>query len=323
MTLEARPNAQQHFSLNLPDINQKRMLKWDDLNILEPQDFFMSGLRVAQRYCEIPFSGYDIQITSEIPINAGISSSSALVVSWMHFLLKTFGDKDWIDPLLLAQAAYEAEVLEHNSPGGKMDQYAIALGHILYLETGAKLEYTVFKNPLKTLILAESGIPKDTIGTLKNVRSLTLKSVSSVQDYFPNFNIHTATLEGLDSYAMKLDAGLQPYFLAAIQNHVITQKALHEFTSGTIDIEYLGRLMYSHHGVLRDLLQVSHPTIDRFIDGAMQAGAYGGKIVGSGGGGCAIVLCDLKNKEEVIESLVREGAKKAYEINITPGSYVV
>ena len=43
--------------------------------------------------------------------------------------------------------------------------------------------------------------------------------------------------------------------------------------------------MNGHHEVLRDLLKITVPRIDAMVNAALKAGAYGAKIVGSGGGG--------------------------------------
>ena len=50
--------------------------------------------------------------------------------------------------------------------------------------------------------------------------------------------------------------------------------------------KFIGELLSEHHTILRDVLQVSTPKIESMIDAAMDAGALGGKINGSGGGGC-------------------------------------
>lgn len=86
ITLKARENNSNNFIINLPDINQTRIIPISEKALnLEKEDFFMSALKVLQRYHCIPNTGYEIEITSSIPINAGVSSSSALVVTWVNF----------------------------------------------------------------------------------------------------------------------------------------------------------------------------------------------------------------------------------------------
>ena len=73
-------------------------------------------------------------IRSKIPINAGLSSSSALTISWIQFLIAAFSERS-TSPKELALLAYETEVIESGSSGGKMDQFTIAIGDTIFLDT--------------------------------------------------------------------------------------------------------------------------------------------------------------------------------------------
>ena len=117
-------NELEMFHLIMPDINSSRSFSiYESFENLMSGDHFASAIRVVRRYGCIPNKGYSITITGKIPINAGLSSSSAIVVAWVSFLLKTFGCSSVITDELIAEIAYKSEVIEHNAPGGKMDQY--------------------------------------------------------------------------------------------------------------------------------------------------------------------------------------------------------
>jgi hypothetical protein len=53
-------------------------------------------------------------------------------------------------------------------------------------------------------------------------------------------------------------------------------------------VEFIGTggLLNRHHAKLQDAQRISTPKIDRMLEAALNAGAVGGKINGSGGGGC-------------------------------------
>ena len=55
------------------------------------------------------------------------------------------------------------------------------------------------------------------------------------------------------------------------------------------------------------------------IEAALAAGAFGAKIVGSGGGGCIVALAKQQNKEAIINAMMESGAKDAYEVSISNG----
>ncbi len=75
--------------------------------------------------------------------------------------------------------------------------------------------------------------------------------------------------------------------------------------------------MSEHQAVLRDVLHISTPKIDRMIEAANNAGAYGGKINGSGGGGCMFAYAP-EGAEEVAVAIERAGGK-AYIVTADDG----
>jgi galactokinase len=141
LVLSAKKNTTESFYILMPNISLERsILIPKSFQNLEPQDYLAAALRVIQKHGCIPLVGYNILIKSDIPINAGVSSSSAVVVAFVHFLLKAFGCDQQISSEFITQPAYEAEVMEHKSPGGKMDQYTIAIGNIIYIDTASDFQ---------------------------------------------------------------------------------------------------------------------------------------------------------------------------------------
>jgi len=317
-------NTDGYFHIRMPDIGEERMIAISEsFDSLLKNDHLGSVLRVVRRYGCIPKNGYDIEIKSTIPINAGVSSSSAVVVSWTHFLLETFGSDQKITPQFVAQLAYEAEVLEHQSPGGKMDQYTIALGNIIYLETGAALSFRAIGKQLYGLVLGVSGIPKQTLGVLGNLREKAQEAISEVKRKEPQFDLKKTRPQETKRFLPLITTSLRPYFLAAIENHDITLRALKAFETQPLDTKIIGQLMTEHHGVLKDRLHITVPLIDSMIDAALGAGAYGAKIVGSGGGGSIIALVPKKQIVAVIKAIKDSGATNAFEVEVVGGSRVI
>ena len=323
ITLQATKNNSDYFFLDKPDVNIKRKIYFKDEIILPKNpDFFLSTLQVLKRYGCIPNCGYDIKITGTIPINAGTSSSSAIVVAWVQFLLKAFGPQELLTPKKIAQIAFESEVLEYNFPGGKMDQFSISLGNIIYLETGKNFLVDVINLPLEGLIIAESGVKKDTIGLLKELKGNSWKAIQEVENKIPNFTMKTAKMENLTSYLDCLTDDLKPYFEAALGNYHVTKMAFQEFKSGHINLEKIGSLMNLHHHYLKNLLKITVPKIDDMIDAALNSGALGAKIVGSGGGGSIVVLSNKENEQQILDAILAVGAKDAYAVNVEKGANV-
>jgi D-glycero-alpha-D-manno-heptose-7-phosphate kinase len=72
----------------------------------------------------------------------------------------------------------------------------------------------------------------------------------------------------------------------------------------------VGRLMGREWSLRRRLADgISTPLIETLLEAAVEAGAWGGKACGAGGGGCIAVLCPAGAREAVEKSLVEGGAR--------------
>jgi galactokinase len=312
------------FNINKPDINQRRTINIDNEIVdVEKGNHLLFVLKVLKKYGCVPNKGFDIEITGNLPINAGISSSSAFVISWVNFLIEAFGVNSEVTPEFISQIAYDAEVLEQGAPGGKMDQYSIGVGNLVYLETGDDFSYEMIDAPLEGIIIGESGIAKQTIGVLGELREKAWLAIHTVKSEIKGFDIKNAKKEDLKMYLNYLPDSLQSYFYAAVMNHDITQRALVEFKKPQLDLKKIGELMNQHHSILKNVLKITVPRIDDMINGALNAGAFGAKIVGSGGGGSIVALAPKNKEEQVKEGILNAGGIDAYQVSIDPGARII
>ena len=89
--------------------------------------------------------------------------------------------------------------------------------------------------------------------------------------------------------------------LLEIQNFV--EKA-EQILCGNKSIAELGQLLNHFWNVKRSLSgAVSNDAIDSLYSAAIEAGAWGGKLLGAGGGGCLFFLVPPERRSEVICSL--------------------
>ncbi|PHR68797.1 MAG: galactokinase [Lutibacter sp.] len=317
--LSAIKNKSNSLKIDLPDIGKERVIPITESFIsIGEQDYFVKALEVLKEYDCIPDIGFDIVISGDVPINAGLSSSSAIVVAWTTFLLKAFGKHINITSELIAKLTYRIEVLEFNSPGGLMDQYSISIGNTIFINTISG-EYERFNKPKMSLIIGESGFPKKTLSVLKNLREFAQEAISVVQSHHPNFTIEESERDDYKKYYNLLSDELKPIFYAAIKNYHITKEAYSELKKEIIDVELIGKLMNEHHKELKENLKITVPIIDTMIAGAINNGALGAKIVGSGGGGCIVAITSPENENTVIQGILNGGAKKAYKVEISNG----
>ena len=119
-------------------------------------------------------------------------------------------------------------------------------------------------------------------------------------------NFQNISYDQLDDYNLKNDE--KEFLGATIQNRDILFRAKKELDKPNLDQELFGNLLLDHHSVLRDNLEVSTPKIELMLNSAMEAGAFGGKISGSGGGGCMFAYCP-NNPEEVRDAINNVGGR--------------
>ena len=86
--LEAKKNDQSKYVIQLLDLDKVIEINLTQyLKNIQPEDYYRSSMAVLTQQGAQFSQGYTIQISGTIPLNAGVSSSSALVVAWLRFLI--------------------------------------------------------------------------------------------------------------------------------------------------------------------------------------------------------------------------------------------
>ena len=78
--------------------------------------------------------------------------------------------------------------------------------------------------------------------------------------------------------------------------------------------------MIEHHKILSKVLKVSTSKIDLMLKSALDAGAYGGKINGSGGGGCMFAYCPENPLK--IKRAIEDVGGQAYVVQSSLGTTI-
>jgi galactokinase len=305
--------------VNLPDINERLSFSLRGaLAYTKEKDYFRSTVNVLRRHGFTFSAGCDCTVRSTIPIQAGTSSSSALVVAWVSFLAQMSDQEARLLPDELARYAHEAEVSEFNEAGGMMDHVAAAYGGITAIDFLPLLAVERIPVTLGSFVLGDSREPKDTQKMLGRVKESVLRTVETVSSVDEHFSLHAATGGSLDRWRQRISPEQYRVLAGTVRNHDITRRAREILKQLPRDDRRIGSLLIEHQTVLRDNLMISTPKIDRILDAAMNAGAYGGKINGSGGGGCMFAYAPEK-PERVAEAIERAGGK-AYSLMVDEGT---
>jgi galactokinase len=309
ITVDARARTDHMVAVDLPDIGTRESFSLDGpLEYTGERDYLRSAVNVLRRHGFTFSRGRDCTVRGNIPINAGTSSSSALVVSWVNLLARASDQSRTLTADHIARLAHEAEVIEFGEPGGMMDHLAAAYGGLLFIDFTPDPALHPISAPLGSFVLGDSLEPKDTKRTLAGVKNRVLEIVSTISARYPGIALRAMNQETLASVKHLLDPSGFSLLQGTVTNHSITLQAKDLLARRPLDHRRLGALLNEHQAVLRDILRISTPRIDRMLDAALDAGATGGKINGSGGGGCMFAYAPV-DAERVAEAIARAGGK--------------
>ncbi len=315
--IKATETKSKFFEISLLDYNKSMKIEFkNDINKISSSDYFRAGLYVLEKNGIIPNRGYKIEINGDLPINAGLSSSSSLVVGWIKFLVKAFANGRKINNLQIAKWAVETEVDFFKQAGGIMDQYTISIGGLMMIDTSKKT-YEKLKGNLGSLLVIDSGQPKNTQGVLSKAKENAQEALKYVKRVNKDFDLLKSKRSDYKKYLEHVPVNLRDYWQSTILNYEITKSAiklLRRVNSSTND---LGELMNSHQYFLKNNIKNTPVQLTKQMEKALNSGAIGAKIVGSGGGGCMVVMVDKNNISKVKKTILSAGAKDVFKVKIT------
>jgi len=228
-------------------------------------------------------NGCDLFLHTDAPPGSGLGTSSALVVA----IVGAF--RQWLKlPLTgydIAELAYHIERDEAGIKGGRQDQYAATFGGFNFIEFLGK---TTIVNPLR--------IDWNTINELEYRLMLcytggTRLSAGILDDQVAGYREHKVDV---------LKAFEETKQLAFDMKNALLLGKLNEF----------GSLLHQAWSCKKRLSKkITDPQIDELYEMARQNGAIGGKLLGAGGGGYLLFLCEFDKWHIVAEKLERAGGK--------------
>ncbi|GMQ58309.1 galactokinase [Vallitalea sediminicola] len=298
-----------HVRLKGEGISREEIIDLDEEIVYENnRDYIKSAVNVLRRKGYSIETGFDIYMDSDIPIGKGMCSSTTMVVVFIKILLELINHEDKDDPEKIALLGFEAEVTEFNEPGGLMDQYSSAYGGLLHLTFDK--DKTVVE-PLETeipgcFILFDSLEDKQTTKVLGSAKYPVLEALDELKEYGISSIRDFVNDEENLVYLDKLSPVKLVKVKANIDNYKTLKQAEKMFKTG-VDSVKLGELLKRHHGNLRDGLEISTPKIEEILETAYENGALGGKINGSGGGGCCYVYAYEKDAQEILDKVCAKG----------------
>ncbi len=318
ITISAKVSQQREIRVTMPDINSEILIPLEEGEVKYegPRDYLRSGYNVLLRRGFRAQTGWEAEIRGNIPINAGTSSSSALVTCWLLFLSRVGGIS--IAPPQLAELGFLTEVKEFGEAGGMMDHFASSFGNLLFLETAPEFRPHLLKAQLGGFVLANSGPKRCTVDDLRSVKTSSLQAFAEMKQVYPAFDPVRTSREEMAPYLASLSDNGQKFLEGQLIDRDLTIQARELLERGKPDPKILGKLLSSHHAVLRDYLGVSTPRIEQMMNIAFAAGGLGGKINGSGFGGC--MYCYCPGTEATVQKALADAGFDAWTVYVSPGA---
>jgi mevalonate kinase len=239
----------------------------DDTHFRPETAFVEAALR--QLATRSPFkSGFSI-ITDGPSVTYGLGSSSAITAATLAALAHFWGIP--LSQRELFDLAFAAVLAVQGTGSGVDLAAAIFGGTVYYVNRGEQIERLPV-DPLP-LIIGYSGAKVSTTNLIAQVAALRERQPTFINPL------------------LRMLGELAEHSRAAILQ---------------ADWPALGDLMNIHQGLL-DSLGVSTPALSRLIFAARQAGAYGAKLSGAGGGDCMYALASEALWENVAAALTEAG----------------
>jgi len=236
------------------------------------RDFFAPARYVLAHVLErSSVSGLDIEWSSDLPIGSGLGAGAAAMCALALAALRSAGEGS--SPEEIATLAWQGDVIAHGGTASGLDSGACALGGFT--------RYTLEEGPQPLpqevplpLVIGDTRIGANTAEVNARVRR-------RIEEH-PSTGHLFAEIGALVGYALTaLEAG---------------------------DLETLGHLMNLNQLAL-EKLGVSSGELERLIEAALEAGALGAKLSGSGGGGVMIALARDGEQETVARAIDAAGGR--------------
>lgn len=233
--------------------------------------------------------GIEIASFADLPAKTGLGSSSSFSVALMKALYATKGEK--ISKSKTAEAACGLEIDILKEPIGKQDQYAAAYGGLNMIQFNQDGTVEVepifidfhFKSELEDhMLLFYTGVTRSASGVLSEQKK-------SMDDKF-------------EMYKKMSDSVL-----------IFKDKLVAK------DIKGMATMLHDGWEMKKKLSDgISNKNIDELYNTACAAGAWGGKMLGAGGGGCLFFLASPEKHQAIKHAL----EAKAKELNLNDATMI-
>jgi D-glycero-alpha-D-manno-heptose-7-phosphate kinase len=233
--------------------------------------------REAIKKVGLPAGGLEVVSFADLPPGTGMGSSGSYLVGVLKALQAFDGQKE-LTAQELAELAFHIEIDILNKPVGKQDQYLAAFGGFLAMDIDTNGKVEAHRPKFKPELIDELKNNALMFYTFKRHDTVAILSEQSKKAQISGGQVETAMLKIMEigrQMKSEMEAGNLRNFGKLMNEHWVTKKTIST--------------------------QMSDPFLDGVYDLALSKGADGGKIMGSGGGGCFLFYVPGEKKQFILE----------------------
>lgn len=263
--------------------------------------------------------GFDIQLVSDVPTGAGLSSSAAIECAVAVAL-----NDIWSTQLSKAEIALVGQRAENTvvgAPTGFMDQFASMFGEpdsAIYLDCRSQEVQSVplRLGSLKVLVMDTQEKHSHATGGYAARRQACDSAVGIM---------NVQTLRDIDESMLGQAQQLLSEETYRRVKHVVTENvrvrdAVKAFEAG--DFTRVGELFAQSHSSMRDDFEISTPALDLAVESAVRGGAVASRMTGGGFGGAAIAIVEEEMVQSVMKTVedafVAKGLSAPHQFTVVP-----
>jgi galactokinase len=267
---------------------------------VSPWSRYTLGVVDQFRRNDLPVEGFEAEISGNLPLGAGLSSSASLENATVLFLGKLFGAK--LDPMQMARISQKAE---HDFVGvrcGLLDQIASLMStarHATFIDCRTMGVSHVPLHGNLSVILANSNVKHALVGGEYNERRSDCEAAARALGV--SF-LRDASTELLKSRKSGLADRIYRRALHITGENERVLEGSEALRKG--NISRFGELMFASHESSRVNFENSCPELDRLVEAACKTpGVHGARLSGGGFGGATINLVEEGREEDVVKAL--------------------